>query len=84
MANTNYTAVSGFAALDFSSDTIRLYNVSGEVAGIIAGDSVTGPGFPEDLIAATASPYTGPSSPGNATTSAGSTGLELTMVNQSK
>ena len=79
-ASTNYTAVSGFAALDFSSDTIRLYNVSGAVAGIIAGDSVTGPGFPEDLIAATASPYTGPSSPGNATTSAGSTGLELTMV----
>ena len=80
-ASTNYTAVSGFAALDFSSDTIRLYNVSGNVAGIIAGDSVTGPGFPEDLIAATSSPYTGPSSPGNATTSAGSTGLELTFTN---
>ncbi len=79
-ASTNYTAVSGFAALDFSSDTIRLYNVSGNVAGIAAGDSVTGPGFPEDLIAATSSPYTGPNIPGSATTQTGSTGLTLTFT----
>ena len=80
-ASTNYTAVSGFAAVDDSSDTIRLYNVSGNPAGIGPGDSVTGPGFPEDLITSGASPFTGASSPGSINVSAGSTGLVLTFAN---
>jgi len=81
LANTNYTAVSAFAALNDSSDTIRLYNVSGDPAGIGPGDSVTGPGFPEDLITSGASPFTGASSPGSINVSQGSTGLVLTFAN---
>ena len=80
-ANLNYTAVSGFAALNDSSSTIRLYNVSGNPAGIGPGDSVTGPGFPEDLITSGTSPFTGASSPGSLQVSAGSTGLVLTFAN---
>ena len=78
-ANINYTAVTGFAAVTETSATIRLYNVSGNVIDIEAGDSVTGPGFPEDLVTATATPYTGESLAGTANTSAGSSGISLTF-----
>ena len=78
-ANINYTAVTGFAAVTDASATIRLYNVSGNVIDIEAGDSVTGPGFPEDLVAATATPYTGESLAGTANLSAGSFGNSLTF-----
>ena len=81
IASLNYTAVSGFASVDDSSSTIRLFNVSGDPAGIGPGDSVTGPGFPEDLITSGASPFTGASSPGSLQVSQGSTGLVLTFAN---
>ena len=73
----NYTAVSAFAALNDSSDTIRLYNVSGNVSGIATGDSVTGPGFPQDLITSGANPFTGATPAGSQNVIQGSTGLTL-------
>ena len=81
LANTNYTAVSGFASIDDTSDTIRLYNVSGDTAGIALGDSVTGPGFPEDLTADTASPFAGAYPAGQTNVNTGSTGLTLFFQN---
>ncbi len=83
IASLNYTAVSGFASVDDSSSTIRLYNVSGDTADIAAGDSVTGPGFPQDLLAGpAANPFSGGGTAGQQSTSAGSIGLVLTFQNQ--
>ena len=49
IASRNYNASSGTAALNGTTDLIRLVNVSGDPTGIAIGDHVVGPGFPSDL-----------------------------------
>ena len=79
IADVNYTAVTGFVAVSESTSTLLLYGVSGATADIETGDTVSGPGFPENLITATATPFVGPGASIDQTTTAGSTGVELTF-----
>jgi len=72
IANVNYTAVSAFIAVSQTTATLLIYNVSGDVADIEIGDSVTGPGFPEDLVTIGPTPYQGPGTGVNGITAAGS------------
>ena len=59
-SQTNYETVTATVGIGQTTNVIRVVNTSGDVNEIVAGSSVLGPGFPEDLKV-TGTAYTPPS-----------------------
>ena len=71
-SQTNYETVTATVGIGQTTNVIRVVNTSGDVNEIVAGSSVLGPGFPEDLkVFGTA--YTPPSPGAPITTSSATT-----------
>ena len=71
-SQTNYETVTATVGIGQTTNQIRVVNTSGDVNEIVAGSSVLGPGFPEDLKV-TGTAYTPPQAGAPITTSSATT-----------
>ena len=80
-SQTNYETVTATVGIGQTTNVIRVVNTSGNVNEIVAGSSVLGPGFPEDLKV-TGAAYT-PPSPGAPITTSGATTNNTVLTSSS-